>query len=149
VQAATGATYGKGQLFRLNYGKPAITFYFPNKGAVRVNLRNEFLDRASGFEYMKYRKEGVRNTEIPEHLADEMINFAANTPLDDIFNVKEVLDFTFKPIATSVNKSKCEICGEYTFERYLRNMNGKLICIPCAGYDKEEDNILWLFHMGK
>ena len=96
VQAATGATYGKGQLIRLNYGKPAITFYFPDKGAVRINLKNEFLDRASRFEYMKYRKQGVKNTEIPEHLADEMINFAADTSLNDIFNVKEVADFTFK-----------------------------------------------------
>jgi formylmethanofuran dehydrogenase subunit E len=89
VQAATGATYGKVQLFRLNYGKPAITFYFPGRAAVRISVRNEFLDRAATFEYMKYRKQGVKNTEIPEWPANEMINFAANTPLDDIFNVRK------------------------------------------------------------
>lgn len=142
VQTATGATYGKGQLFRLNYGKPAITFYYPDKGTVRINLKNEFLDRIGKFEYMKYRKQGVHNTEIPVHLADEIINFAAETPLDEIFNVKEITDFKYEPSKISFNKSKCEICGEYTFERYLRNRNGKLVCIPCSEYDKEKNNIL-------
>lgn len=138
VQAATGAAFGKGQLFRLNYGKPAITFYFPDRGAVRINLRNEFLDRASKFEYMKYRKQGIKNTEIPNHLADEMIRFAEETRLDEIFNVREIPDFTFSPLKTSFDKSKCEICGEYTFERYLRHRNGKLVCIPCSQYHNEE-----------
>jgi len=141
VQAATGATYGKGQLFRLNYGKPAITFYFPDKGAIRINIKNEFLDHIRKFEYMRYRKQGVKNTEIPAHLADEIINFATETPLDEIFNVKEVLDFKYELLKTSFNKSKCVVCGEYTYERYLRNRNGKLVCIPCSEYEKEERNI--------
>ncbi|MCL5020947.1 MAG: FmdE family protein [Bacteroidetes bacterium] len=32
VQAATGASLGKGQLHSLNYGKPAVKFYFPGRG---------------------------------------------------------------------------------------------------------------------
>jgi formylmethanofuran dehydrogenase subunit E len=141
VQAATGATYGKGQLYRLNYGKPAINFYFPGNGAVRINFRNEFLDRISKFEYMRYRKQGVKNAEIPEDLTFKILNFAAETSLDEIFNVKEIPEFTFTPPTISFNKSKCEICGEYTFERYLRHRDGKLVCIPCSGYDKEEKTI--------
>lgn len=138
VQAATGATYGKGQLFRLNYGKPAVTFYFPGKAAVRIRVRNEFLDRAGTFEYMKYRKRGTKNTEIPTQLADEMISFAAETPLDDVFSMKEIPDFKYEGLKISFNKGKCEVCGEYTYERYLRNRNGKLVCIPCSDYEEEE-----------
>ncbi len=138
VQAATAATYGKGQLFRLNYGKPAVTFYFPGRAAARINVRNEFLDRAGTFEYMKYRKQGVKNTEIPTQLADEMIGFASGTPLDEVFNVKEMPGFKYEGLRTSFNKAKCEICGEYTFERYLRHRNGKLVCIPCSEYEEEE-----------
>ncbi|MFZ0456473.1 MAG: FmdE family protein [Ignavibacteriaceae bacterium] len=141
VQAATGATYGKGQLFKLNYGKPAVTFYFPNKGAVRIHIKNEFLDRIGKFEYMKYRKQGIKNTEIPSYLAEEILNFAADSSIEEIFNMKEVADFAFKPIKISFEKAKCEICGEYTYERYLRNRSGKLVCIPCSEYDKEEDKI--------
>ena len=139
VQAATGATYGKGQLFRLNYGKPAITFYYPDKGAIRINIKNEFLDHIGKFEYMKYRKQGVKNTEIPAHLADEIINFASETPLEEIFDAKTIQGFKYEGIKVSFNKAKCEICGEYTYERYLRNRNGKLVCIPCSEYKKEEE----------
>ncbi len=138
VQAATGATYGKGQLVRLSYGKPAVTFYFPGKTAVRIHVRNEFLDRAGTFEYMKYRKQGVKNMEIPAHLANEMISFATNTPLDEIFDVKEIPGFKYEGIKISFYKGKCEICGEYTYEKYLRKRNGKLVCIPCSEYEEEE-----------
>ncbi len=142
VQAATGATYGKGQLFRLDYGKPAVTFYFPGKSALRIHIKNEFLDGAGKFEYMKYRKQGVKNAEIPPQPADEMINFASETPLDEIFEVKEISGFTYEGLKASFNKAKCEICGEYTFERYLRNRNGKLVCIPCSHYEEEEKKAL-------
>jgi formylmethanofuran dehydrogenase subunit E len=142
IQAATGATFGKGQLYRLNYGKPAITFYFPDKGAVRINLKNDFIDRISKFEYMKFRKQGIKNSEIPAHASDEIINFAADTPVDEIFTVKEVPGFTFKPLEISFNKATCEVCGEYTFERYLRHRNGKHVCVPCSEYEKEEKSVI-------
>ncbi|MEW6526230.1 MAG: TraR/DksA C4-type zinc finger protein [Spirochaetota bacterium] len=35
----------------------------------------------------------------------------------------------------SFARDKCEICGEYVFERYIRIKNGKKVCIPCSGYD--------------
>jgi len=36
------------------------------------------------------------------------------------------------------NKVKCEACGEYVFERYLRVKDEKKVCIPCSGRTVEE-----------
>jgi hypothetical protein len=42
-------------------------------------------------------------------------------------------DFQFEPVKGSFNKKKCNICGEYVFERYLRMKDGNPVCIPCSG----------------
>jgi len=56
----------------------------------------------------------------------------------DLFKVQPLADFQFTPVPGSFNKDKCEVCGEYVFERYLRIRDGIKICIPCAGAQKEE-----------
>jgi len=40
--------------------------------------------------------------------------------------------FKFSRPRSSFNKAKCSACGEYVFERYLRVLDGKQTCIPCA-----------------
>jgi len=36
----------------------------------------------------------------------------------------------------SFNKTKCSVCGEYVFDRYVRMKDGKSVCIPCSEYEK-------------
>ena len=46
IMSATGATFGKGMIERLNYGKVAAIFWYPGKkDAVRIFLKNEFQDK--------------------------------------------------------------------------------------------------------
>jgi len=141
IQAATSATFGKGMLFKLYYGKVAATFYYPGKGAVRFALKNEFGDKLSPHEFFKYRKKGVEPSEIPLDVSEDVINIVLNATDDELFAVTEQPDFEFKPVPGSFNKDKCDVCGEYVFERYLRTKDGKKTCIPCSGRDKEENNI--------
>jgi len=47
-------------------------------------------------------------------------------------------DFKYAPVKGSFNKAKCEVCGEYVFERYLRVKDGKKVCIPCSERTDEE-----------
>ena len=51
-----------------------------------------------------------------------------------MFKIEPKPDFKFTPVKGSFNKSKCGICGEYVFERYLRIKDGKSVCIPCSEY---------------
>jgi len=56
IQTATGATYGKGLIEKIFYGKLATIFYYPNKDAVCYSLKPEFIDEMAKFEFFVYRK---------------------------------------------------------------------------------------------
>jgi len=49
--------------------------------------------------------------------------------------------FDYTPVKGAFNKAKCESCGEYVFERYLRVKDEKKVCIPCSGRTTEEQLI--------
>jgi formylmethanofuran dehydrogenase subunit E len=141
IQSATAATFGKGQMQKLYYGKVAANFYYPGKSAVRISLKNEFVDKLSPHEFFKYRKKGVEPSEIPQDVSEDIINLVLNADDDELFNIKMLPDFKYTPPESSFNKDKCDVCGEYVFEHYLRRANGINICIPCSGYEDKENVI--------
>jgi formylmethanofuran dehydrogenase subunit E len=134
LQAATGCTYGKLMMERLNFGKLAATLWTPDNGSVRVAIKPEFSDKLGKYEFFVYRKKGVEPSQIPEPVRNEIINVVFNASDDEMFNIKKLSDFEHKKIKGSFNKAKCEACGEYVFERYVRIKDGKQVCIPCSGY---------------
>ena len=136
AQAATGATYAKGLLEKTFYGKLAATFYHPQKGAVRYSLRPEFVDALGKFEFFDYRKRGVEPSDIPAKTTEEVIHWVYEQSNEFMFKIEDKPDFKFTPVKGSFNKTLCSICGEYVFERYVRTKDGKPVCIPCSGYEK-------------
>lgn len=138
IMASTGATFGKGLIEKLYYGKVAATFWSPGKGAVRIILRNEFSDTLSPHEFFKYRKKGVEPSDIPQEVRQDIINMVLKATDDELFKVEMLPEFQYEPPKSSFNKEKCEVCGEYVFERYLRVKNGKKVCIPCSEHEKDE-----------
>lgn len=148
IMSATGATFGKGMIERLNYGKVAAIFWYPEKkDAVRIVLKNEFQDKLAPHEFFKYRRQGIEPSEIPEEIRKDIIDIVLNATNEELFNVTILKDFKYTPVKGSFNKAKCEICGEYTFERYLRVKDGKKVCIPCSERLKEE-NVIHLPNIG-
>ena len=133
IQASTSATFGKGQMHKLYLGKVAATFYHPTNDAVRVYLRNEFADKIGSYEFFKLRKQGVAPSKVPSDVSQEVIDLVLNASDEELFKVDRIPDFKFKPVGASFNKAKCEICGEYVFERYLRIKDGKKVCLSCSG----------------
>ncbi len=139
IMSATGATFGKGMIERMNYGKVAAIFWYPGKkDAVRIFLRNEFQDKLAPHEFFKYRKQGIEPTQIPEEIRHDIINIVLNTTDEELFDITILPEFKYIPVKGSFNKAKCEICDEYTFERYLRVKNGKKVCISCSERNEEE-----------
>ena len=134
IQAATGCTYGKLLMAKSGIGKLAFTLYKPGKGGVRVAMKPEFMDELPRFEFFKYRKSGKEPSEIPAAVTDEVVNWMFAQPDDALFLVELKPAFTFQPVKGSFNKTRCAQCGEYVFERYLRERDGKPCCIPCSGY---------------
>jgi len=139
IMSVTGATFGKGMIEKLNYGKIAAIFWYPGKkDAVRISLKNEFQDKLAPHEFFKYRKQGIEPSEIPENVRLDIINIVLNATEDELFNITVLNNFKYTPVKGSFNKAKCEVCGEYVFERYLRVKDGKKICIPCSERESEE-----------
>jgi formylmethanofuran dehydrogenase subunit E len=135
LQASTGCTYGKLMIERQNFGKLAATLWTPTKGSVRIVIKPEFTDALGGYEFFTYRKKGVEPSQIPEPVRLEVIQKVLNATDDELFTVQLLPDLQHKKIPGSFNKAKCEVCGEYVFERYLHKKDGKHVCIPCSGYE--------------
>lgn len=139
IMSATGATFGKGMMEKLHYGKVAATFWYPGKkGAYRIILRNEFQDKLAPHEFFAYRKKGIEPSQIPQSVRLDIIDIVLNANDDELFTVTYLPDFEYTPVKGSFAKAKCEICGEYVFERYLRVKDGKKVCIPCSGQEPAE-----------
>ncbi|MFN3270247.1 MAG: TraR/DksA C4-type zinc finger protein, partial [Candidatus Kapaibacteriota bacterium] len=78
-----------------------------------------------------------------EDIRNDIINIVLNATNEELFTVTILKDFKYTPVKGSFNKAKCEECGEYVFERYLRLKDGKKVCIPCSER-KEEETIIHL-----
>lgn len=138
IMAATSATFGKGMMEKLHYGKVAATFWYPGKGGVRVALKNEFQDKLAPHEFFVYRKKGIEPSQIPGNVRQDIIDIVLNASIEELFNIEMLPDFVYTPVKGSFAKEKCEVCGEYVFERYLRVKDGKKVCIPCAEHQPFE-----------
>lgn len=132
MQVATGATYGKVGIAKTFYGKLAATFFHPAKGAVRYSLKPAFIDALGGFEFFAYRKRGIEPSRIPAAVVSEIIQWVYDQPDDAIFKVEPKPDFKYVPVKGSFNRTKCSVCGEYVFERYVSMKDGQPVCIPCS-----------------
>ncbi len=143
IMSATGATFGKGMIEKLNYGKVAAIFWYPGKeGTSRIAVKNEFQDKLAPHEFFKYRKQGIEPTDIPESVRTDIINIVLNASDEELFHVAPLPEFSYEPVEGSFSKAKCEVCGEYVFERYLRVKDGGKVCIPCS--EKKGESVIHL-----
>jgi len=140
--AATGCTYGKLMMERLNYGKVACILFVPNKGAIRLYLKSEFQDRMGKEEFFTYRKKGIEPSQIPSEVTGKVVDLVLEASEEELFKREMLPEFTFNRPKGSFSKLKCSRCGEYVFERYVRMVDGRPECIPCADYTQTWVNIL-------
>ena len=134
IQVATGATYGKVLMAKTFYGKLAAVFYHPQKGGIRLSLQPDFIDAMGKFQFFAYRKKGMEPSQIPVEAQEEILKWVYEQADDVLFKVEAKPDFKYTPVKGSFNKTKCYVCGEYVFERYVRTKDGQPVCIPCSGY---------------
>ncbi len=135
IQAATGATFGKTLIEKTGWGKLAATFWYPGKTAVRYALRASFLDEFGKQEFFAYRQRGIEPSAIPAAVAQEVDRLVSRaSPPTRSTPWRRAPTSSYQPVKGSFNKSLCSKCGEYVFERYVRQQDGKPVCIPCSGH---------------
>ena len=137
VQVATGCTYGKANIEKLNYGKNAIILIdVKNKKSVRVSLNPEFQVKGLSSEFVKLRQKGVEPKDIKPEIVDPMIGRIMSAKDEEILRIGEVEDIDFKPKKGTFYWERCEKCKEVVFAHGIRVVNGKHHCIPCSALEK-------------
>jgi formylmethanofuran dehydrogenase subunit E len=134
IQMATGCTFGKSNIQKLDYGKFAVTLIDNKTGrSVRVLTRNETIQRSKESEFIQFRKRGVPASKIESYLVTPLVDFILSSSTESLFEVGAVSEGK-PPVGRphDFNTVICEECGETAVERYARVKNGKIVCMPCA-----------------
>ena len=136
VQLATGCTFGKNLIQRLEYGKLAVTIAIKKDGkAVRVSVKPEIVQATFALKYMDKRRQGILAAELPLDLILEPFKKTISRPDEEFLEVSDIFTYTFPPAPKpSFNIGKCEICGEIVAENKIRVKDGKTVCLPCSEY---------------
>ena len=136
VQVATGCTFGKSNIEKLNYSKNAITLIdVKREKAVRVALNPEFQKNGLSSKFVQLRKEGIEPKDIPSDIVDPMIENIMKQPDETLFKISEIFDYDFKGGKGTFEWYECENCKEVVFAHGIRIKNGKKLCIPCSEYE--------------
>ncbi len=122
---------------RTDYGKIAFTLFAPGVGAVRVATQTGFQDTLGSYEFFAYRKRGIEPSQIPWEVTGQAVEYVLTTAEDQAFLLSRPEDISFSRPKNSFAKVRCEDCGEYVFEPYIRIRDGRHLCIPCSHYRDE------------
>lgn len=134
VQAATGCTFGKGNIQKLYYGKWGLTLIDRRQNkAVRVVPLAEVMAANKKTEFMAKRKVGVPPTMISEEISQPLVDRVMNMPGEQLYKISEVFDYTWEAAPHTFESVICDKCGEMVVERNARNQGGRVLYIPCAG----------------
>jgi len=136
VQLATGCTFGKNLIRKLEYGKWAVTIALKKDGrAVRVRVKNEAIEAMFAGTFMDFRRRGVPPADVPKEHILEGFKKTITRPDEEFLEASDIFTYTFPPSPKpSFNISVCEICGEMVAENKLRVKDGKKVCLPCSEY---------------
>jgi len=125
IQAMTGCTFGKGNLYFRDHGKMVFTFAVRSDGrSVRLCLRPISLP-------------GIGD--VPEdHRRRHNIEFMLAHDPSEFFDVRKDT-LTCLPSPARIRESiPCEACGEMVMSTRLRKRGNKSICIPCCDDAQEQ-----------
>ncbi|MBI5440656.1 MAG: tRNA CCA-pyrophosphorylase [Deltaproteobacteria bacterium] len=137
VQVATGCTFGKGNIRKLNYGKWGLTLIDKKtQRAVRVVPKAEAMMKNKQSEFMKLRSSGIPASQIAAEIADPLVQMVSNAPDEMLLNIGPVQPYAWKDAPHTFDSVVCGECGEMVVERNVRLKDGKAVCKPCSGYEK-------------
>ena len=136
IQLICGCTFGKGNLVFRDFGKQVYTFVRrPETEAVRIAIKWEPPQEDPETEAMwKRYSEGDRSPEVTAVVQDRKTQkmrtiLAADD--SELFNVQRVSVALPEP-ARIYKSLTCGVCGEKVMEPRTREVDGKMVCMPCS-----------------
>ncbi|MBE0616731.1 MAG: tRNA CCA-pyrophosphorylase [Proteobacteria bacterium] len=137
VQVATGCTFGKGNIRKLNYGKWGLTLIDKKtQRAVRVVPKAAAMMKNKQSKFMELRSSGVPASQIDPAVADPLVQAVSSAPDEMLLDVGPVHPYAWQDAPHTFASVLCAACGEMVVERNARLKEGKTVCKPCSGYEK-------------
>jgi len=136
IMAATGCTFGKGNIEKLRYHKMAFTLVDVRKQkAVRVSLKPQFFLASLDGPFVARRKAGILPQDIDPRITDPIVEKIAGLPEEEFLKIGDVAGIPFPTRKGIFDAKPCARCGEITFVDKLRIHGDEQVCIPCSGYE--------------
>jgi formylmethanofuran dehydrogenase subunit E len=134
IMVATGATYGKSNIKKLNYGKMAFTLVDERTGrAVRVSLKPDFFEKALNSPFVQKRKGGMLPQDVPPEITEPQVERIMSLPESEFLTISEIFRREVKRGSTNFEIERCAACGETVFtDKVEEAPDGKPFCIPCS-----------------
>jgi formylmethanofuran dehydrogenase subunit E len=138
LMTVTGCTYGKSNIKKTYVGKMAfILIDTKKKKAVRAQLKQEFFAKMLQSPFVQQRKQGVLPQEIPSTTTDPIVEGIMNRAEEDFLEISPVFDYPFEKTKGTFETDLCAVCGERVFVNKLQDVDGKKICLSCAGKENK------------
>jgi formylmethanofuran dehydrogenase subunit E len=133
VMAATGCTYGKGIVEKLNYAKNAIVLVdLKTNRAVRVSTRPAFFEKALNSEFVQLRKQKIEPKDIKPELVLPMIENIKKMNENVLFSISEIFEKMVELPKGTFDWHNCSKCGEVVFDNQSKIIDRERVCIPCS-----------------
>ena len=145
VQMVSGCTFGNNALVFEDAGKIAVTFALREGGAVRVALkagaRESFASRYPEAQAL-FRRIVVQREKVSEEESRTMMRLwrdasfgELSVPEADLFRV-EAKEASLPAYARIFASAICSVCGDSVMETRARIVEGKPVCLQCAGAER-------------
>jgi len=132
IQYVTGATFGKGNLIFLDYGKHVYTFFNRRTGK-GVRIAEDFRGFENDSRYGELRKRQQAGEDVSRELEElKMEKTVAVLRADDKDFLKIEPASLPLPSPAKIRASvRCAMCGERFMESRARVTDGKIVCMSC------------------
>jgi formylmethanofuran dehydrogenase subunit E len=135
IQLICGCTFGKGNLVFKDFGKQVYSFIRrPHSEAVRIAVKwkPEQEDPETELMWTRY-SEGNRSPEVTAVVQDRKarkMNGILAADDSELFEISRIQVEMPEP-ARIYRSLTCAVCGEKVMESRTRNIEGKILCMPC------------------
>jgi formylmethanofuran dehydrogenase subunit E len=132
IMFATGCTYGKSNIEKLYHDKMAFTLIdVRGKRAVRVRLRDDFLETMLRSPFVAERKRGVAPQDVPPEIADPLVEKVLAMPEASFLEIGPVVPRELERGSPCFDTDLCSRCGERVFVSKLTRTDAGPLCVPC------------------
>jgi formylmethanofuran dehydrogenase subunit E len=96
-----------------------------------VGVRPEVLDALESTEWFRAVSGGAGWATVSRDLVDPAVDFLVETDAERLLSASPIFPLRLDDPSRGFDTARCDDCGESVLERYLRDREGRRLCIRC------------------